>query len=148
MSGIELSRIFLVIVSAHSCNSIYVPREVERAVAQGKPIIPVRIDTVPLTSEMEFFLSREQWLDAVSPRMQQQLDRLGQVVHERLKQLALVATPVPELAIKKDEPKPKTRKQVGWIIWTATLAVIAVAVYFGIRRDTENERHQIGRGGE
>jgi hypothetical protein len=80
--AIKESRVFILIFSAHANESEHVPREVERAVHLGIPIVPVRIEQVAPSSSMEHFIAMVQWLDTSKPPQKQELDRLSEVVRK------------------------------------------------------------------
>lgn len=50
---------FILILSEDSQNSVWVAKEVERAVSYCKPIIPVQLETVVLNDEFEFCSSKQ-----------------------------------------------------------------------------------------
>lgn len=56
-------RALVLLVSEHSVGSPHVHREVERAGSKGRTVFSVRLDTVELPPELEYFLSANQWLD-------------------------------------------------------------------------------------
>lgn len=76
IDGINASRVMVVILTADSNKSQHVVREVERAVNFSIPIIPIRIDDIPLSKSLEYFLSMANWLDAFTPPLQGHLDIL------------------------------------------------------------------------
>lgn len=100
VDGIRDSRIFLLIVSAHSVASPQVRRETERAANAGIPIIPFRIEEVLPSKSLEFFISSAHWLDAITRPMEPHYDYLCKVV-ERLLAEADGATvpPIPVRAL-------------------------------------------------
>jgi len=64
------AKVLVLIFSQHANESPQIKREVERAVAKGLPIIPVRIeDTVP-SKALEYFISAPHWLDAFTPPLE------------------------------------------------------------------------------
>lgn len=80
IDAIGASRLMVLVYSSHSNASTQVLREVERAVAKNVPIIQFKIENVPLTKEMEYFLSSPQWMDAFTPPIEAHIARLGEVV--------------------------------------------------------------------
>lgn len=64
ITGIEASKIFLLIFSEHSNQSQHVLREVGRAVHRNIPIIAYCVSNVNPTKSMEYFLESVQWLNA------------------------------------------------------------------------------------
>ncbi len=67
IEGIERSGAFVLIFSTHANVSKQVFREVERTIAKGIPVIPFRIEDVPPSKELEYFISAEHWLEAYAP---------------------------------------------------------------------------------
>ena len=80
INAIEGSRIMVVLLSGNSNDSRQVVREVERAVAKGVIIIPFRIEKIDPTGAMAYFLSSEHWLDALTPPMEEHIEKLGTTV--------------------------------------------------------------------
>ena len=64
VTGIERSACIVVLLSQAANTSAFVCREVERAVANHKPIFPVRIEAVMPDAGLELFISGTHWLDA------------------------------------------------------------------------------------
>ena len=73
ISGIEQSRALVLILSDQSNDSMFVRKEVERAVSKTKPVLPVRIREVTPSGSLEFFISSAQWVDAWKSPMEQHL---------------------------------------------------------------------------
>jgi TIR domain len=80
--GIEKSRDFILVLSKESNKSAFVAREVERAVSKNKPIFTVRIDNVTPAPALELFISRTQWIDALSGKLDSHIDRLASLLAE------------------------------------------------------------------
>ena len=80
VTGIEQSRVMVVIFSAKSNDSKQVMREVERAVQNDVVVVPFRIEDVKPTKDMEYFLSSTHWLDAMTPEMDAHLQELTKTV--------------------------------------------------------------------
>ncbi len=80
IGGIEQSRVMVLVFSAHSNESSQVKREVERAVSKGIPVIPLRIEDVKLSRAMEYFISSQHWLDALTPPLEKHLEELARKV--------------------------------------------------------------------
>ncbi len=85
IDAIATSRLLLLILSARSNESPHVVREVERAVHHEIAILPLRIEEVVPTGDMEFFLSATHWLDALPPPLAGHLARLAGVVQHLLR---------------------------------------------------------------
>lgn len=80
VNAIGQSRVLVLVFSAHSNSSPFVNREVERAVSRRIPIVPFRIEDVPLSADMELYISSTQWLDASTPPSEADLNTLAKAV--------------------------------------------------------------------
>jgi serine/threonine protein kinase len=81
IEAIQSSRLMVLVFSSNSNNSPQVMREVERAVSKGIPIIPLRIEQVPPSKSLEYFISAPHWLDALTPPLEKHLHFLAETVH-------------------------------------------------------------------
>ncbi len=77
VDAINASRLMVLVYSAKANDSPQIKREVERAVNHGLAIIPFRIEDVPMSTTLEYFMSMPHWLDALTPPLQDHLDRLA-----------------------------------------------------------------------
>jgi hypothetical protein len=73
-------RVMILIFSANANESPQIRREVERAVSKGLPIIPVRIEAIPPSHSLEYFIGTVHWLDAMTPPLEAHLRRLTETV--------------------------------------------------------------------
>jgi hypothetical protein len=80
INGMDQCRILLLIFSSHSNNSPQVRREVERSVNKGLTILPFRIEAVPPSKSLEYFISTQHWLDAFGRDLDASLAELLQCV--------------------------------------------------------------------
>jgi hypothetical protein len=80
IDAIGRCRVMVLIFSSSSNDSVQIRREIERAVSKGVPIVPVRIEEVVPTKSMEYFLGSIHWLDALTPPIEQHLQRLAETV--------------------------------------------------------------------
>jgi TIR domain/Leucine rich repeat len=128
VGAIEGSAAMVLVFSTHANTSPQVKREVERAVAKGVAIIPLRIEDVKPSGSMEYFISSQHWLDALTPPLEKHLEALaGKIQH-------ILADPAPGPAArsgtKQVEPAPPPfRRRLLW--WTAGIfgaLLIAVLV--------------------
>jgi biotin transporter BioY len=78
VNAINASRVMVLVYSAKANDSPQIKREVERAVNRGLAVIPFRIEDVPMSPTLEYFMSTPHWLDAFTPPLQDHLDRLVQ----------------------------------------------------------------------
>ena len=96
INAMDASKILLLVFSSSSNNSPQVRREVERAVNKGLIILPLRIEDVSLCKSLEYFISTQHWLDAITGNMEENLLQLCDCVALLLERLpsALGAAPV------------------------------------------------------
>jgi formylglycine-generating enzyme required for sulfatase activity len=85
--AIKKSEAMVLIFSAHSNNSDQVLREVQLATDSHLHIIQFRIEEVLLNDDLSYFLSTPHWLDALTPPLENHLDRLKTSIR------ALLGTP-------------------------------------------------------
>jgi TIR domain len=76
VEGIDLCRVMVLIFSAHANASKQVHREVQHAFDGEKPVVPFRLEDVPPLGTMRFYMSAVHWLDALTPPLDQHLERL------------------------------------------------------------------------
>jgi uncharacterized RDD family membrane protein YckC len=84
IEAISDSRVLVLVFSEHANQSPHVRREVERASSRGVGIVPFRIDDVPLSPVLEYFISGTQWLDALGPSLEPHLEHLALTVKSLL----------------------------------------------------------------
>jgi ankyrin repeat protein len=80
IGAIASSKVMVLIYTSSSNASPQVRREVERAVARGLHVIPFRVEDVPMSPALEYFISTPHWLDALSPPLERHLDQLGKII--------------------------------------------------------------------
>ena len=84
VEAIARAKLMVLVFSSQANASKHVLREVERAVHHGIPIIPLRIEKVRPTKELEYFLSVKHWLEAESRPIDPHLDRLAETIQDLL----------------------------------------------------------------
>jgi len=77
IGAIKQCRSMVLVYSSHANSSEQVKREIERAVHRGIPVVPFRIEDVPPSEALEYFISSHHWLDALTPPLEKHLDRLA-----------------------------------------------------------------------
>lgn len=97
IDGISESRIMILVFSSNANTSRQIIREVERAVNRGVVVVPFRIEDVPPSKALEFYISTPHWLDALTPPMEKHLERLVVIVRQLLTHLNK-GQPVPQVA--------------------------------------------------
>ena len=76
INAMDRSKVLLLVFSSSSNNSPQVRREVERAVNKGLHVLPFRIENVPLSKSLEYFISTQHWLDAIGGDVETHLREL------------------------------------------------------------------------
>src|ERR1700692_1313363 len=90
MDAISSARLMILVYSANSNLSPQVRREVERAVHKQLRILTFRIENVPPSKSLEFFLSAQHWMDAFPPPLEPHYARLCTYLKTQL-----IAEPAP-----------------------------------------------------
>jgi len=138
IDAIESSRIMILIFSRNADASPQIKREVERAVNKGVYIIPFRVDEIPPSKSLEYFISTSQWMDAFSPPLQRHLDNLAKTVKAVLKRPPLSGADVPAQPEKPSIPNPPTRpfgrKSILIAITIAAVVVVAGAGWYLVQK--------------
>ena len=82
--AINEAKVLVLVLSGSSIASKHVGKEVERASSKGRPIIALKVDSAPLTTALEYFLSESQWIDVPALGMPAALAKLGSAVGQAL----------------------------------------------------------------
>ena len=77
VSAIKQCSIFVVILSQSANGSPHVLREVELAVSQRKPVLPVRVDSDEPSPAFTYLLASLQWVDATRYQLKNQPERIA-----------------------------------------------------------------------
>jgi hypothetical protein len=80
IDAIDESRIMVLVYSSFTNNSPHITRELTRAVSKNVIIIPFRVEDVPLSKSMEYLIGIPHWLDAMTPPLEQHIEKLVQTV--------------------------------------------------------------------
>ena len=76
IEAINSCRMLVLLLSRSAIESPHVLREVERACSKRHPILTVRLDDSTIPSQLEYFLSANQWLDGSAGRIEAVLPAL------------------------------------------------------------------------
>jgi TolB-like protein/Flp pilus assembly protein TadD len=120
VGAINESKVLVLVLSVNAMASAHVGREVERAASKRKHVVAFRIDTTPLSRELEYFLSNSQWIDMPALGMSAALKKLVEAVGS-------AATNAADLVI----PTKATTHRVGGRA-KRMLGALAVVVGMGI----------------
>jgi hypothetical protein len=85
IKGIKKCSIIVLLFTSNSNQSLWVPREIERGVNYGKIIIPFKIEEViPIHGDIELCTCTQHWLDAMTPPLESNIERLIETVKKLL----------------------------------------------------------------
>jgi hypothetical protein len=120
IDAIAECKIMVLIFSGHANTSIQIKREVERGINHNLVVIPFRIEDVPPSKTLEFFISTPHWLNAFPPPLDSHLDYLVRVVRKNLK-IQVPPPPPPPPPPKEELPDlmnyaNKTQKALRGVI--------------------------------
>ena len=119
VNAIKNSKIMVLVFSNNSNNSVHVLREVERAVSNGIPIIPFRIEDIFPNESMQYYISAAHWLDAFNLETEEQIEKLYDSIIALLKN----SNAVPKTIKKWYQNSPKL------ISFLSLFLVLIIAVY-------------------
>lgn len=97
VDAVDGAHIFVLIFSKHTAQSEHVMRELELAADRNKIIVPFRIDATEPSADLEYYIRRVHWLDAMTPPREKRLDELVTLV-QRILGTPIVAPPPPQPA--------------------------------------------------
>jgi dienelactone hydrolase len=80
IDGIQGSKVFILVYSSNSNHSTQVIKEVDRAVHHGLAIIPLRLEDVPMSKQLEYYVSDVHWMDALTSPLEKHINKLSHVV--------------------------------------------------------------------
>ncbi len=125
VKAIKSSRIFILVFSSNSNKSNDVIQEVERAFQNEIPILPFRVENVQPSTDLEYFLSTPQWLNALTPPLEFHLDNLVDTVGALLK--------IPRKTKRKEISRLNSiPKKIP--VGIALALVIAAVLYFSVSK--------------
>src|SRR4051812_18048926 len=82
--AIQQTKVMLLLFSRHSNSSEQVLREVQLAVDCRVPIVRLRLEDIPLSDDLRYYLSTPHWLDALSRPLSKHIPPLVAAIKELL----------------------------------------------------------------
>jgi hypothetical protein len=104
--AIQQTKVMLLLFSRHSNSSEQVLREVQLAVDCRVPIVRLRLEDIPLSDDLRYYLSTPHWLDALTHPLSKHIPPLVQAIKELLEQ-----SPEPAPASASPAPVEVTMNQ-------------------------------------
>jgi len=128
VDAIDECGVFVLILSSESNKSGQVVREVERAASGDAVIIPVRVEPVQPSRDLEFYVSSSHWLDATEKPLEKHLDSLVDAI--RKWQNAHEPRDVTAAPTFSPAPASPKRSNLPLLIGGAVVAVAIIGLAF------------------
>ncbi|MCR5385274.1 MAG: toll/interleukin-1 receptor domain-containing protein [Saccharofermentans sp.] len=127
--GLSDARIFVLIYTNESNESRQVMNEVALAFNAGKTIVPFRLTEELMNNELEYYLTRVHWLDAITKPLNKNIEELRKYVGNILQH----TTETDSMPVQKTEPvKKKKTNPLKIIIPVAVSLVVLIGVLFAV----------------
>jgi len=86
VDAIGESRLLILVLTSHSNSSAHVKREIQNACLEevGVPVLPFRVEDVPLNKALRYYIGSVHWLDAITTPLDPHLRLLVEHVKARL----------------------------------------------------------------
>jgi hypothetical protein len=126
VEAITSCRVFILVLSEGSNQSVQVIREVGEAVDNAIPVIPFRIENVEPSNEMRYYIKSIHWLDAMNPPLERDLNKLAKSVDALLSVGTESQPPVEATTISVPSPQKKP-----FSLWGVLLIGIFAIIFLG-----------------
>jgi hypothetical protein len=150
--AIQQSKVMLMIFSRHSNSSEQVLREVQLAVDCRVPIVRLRIEDIPLSDDLRYYLSAPHWLDALSHPLSKHIPPLIAAVKELLgpdvearagmapaSSAARASEPAARASAESSAPRPVATRKIPVIVWgIVVLAVLGFTMWSRLSRKSDS----------
>jgi hypothetical protein len=147
IDAISECEFFVLILSSFSNDSQQVVREVERAASTQSVLIPLRVEAVQPSKDLQFYVSSSHWLDAVTPPLDQHLLELLRAIEgwqkDEGRRRRRTPQPVEDVATAAalDTPVPagvpvKKRPSVWLYVVAATTILVVCASVLLLKRSS------------
>jgi hypothetical protein len=126
LDAIDECSIFVLILSAQSNKSGQVVREVERAASSNSTIIPIRVEDVLPSRDLEFYVSSTHWLDALTRPLDKHLRDLHRAIKDwqESRRNAPAGSPPPAPATVPPAPSAQRSSLSGGLVASIILAAL------------------------
>lgn len=154
--AIQQSKVMLMIFSQHSNSSEQVLREVQLAVDCHVPIIRLRIEDIPLSDDLRYYLSTPHWLDALTQPLSKHLPPVAAAVKELLgpaseepagpppaTAASQVSQPIASASATSTERRPVMTRKMSVIVWAiVVLAVLGFTMWSRLSKKSDSSSTQ------
>ena len=112
IDAIQEAKALVLIFSSNSNDSDQIKREIERTVHQGIAVIPFRIEDVLPNKTLEYFISTQHWLDALTPPLEDHMAHLAETITVLLEKKGGKEKPLPAAGEAPAPSQPPTPPEV------------------------------------
>jgi len=150
LDAIKEAHALVLVFSSSSNDSEQIKREVERTVHQGIAVIPFRIEDVLPNKSLEYFISTQHWLDALTPPLEDHLLHLAETITVLLAKKGVKKKPLhpdgeepapaqppshPEMTPPEERPPAimasAPPRKIPWILLVSLVGLLAVLAVAG-----------------
>ena len=150
IDAIQEAKALVLIFSSNSNDSDQIKREIERTVHQGIAVIPFRIEDVLPNKTLEYFISTQHWLDALTPPLEDHMSHLAETITVLLEKKVSKEKPLPaggeapapsqppsQPEVKAPEERPSTilasapPRQIPYVLLFSLVGLLLVLVVAG-----------------
>lgn len=131
--AIENCRVFVVVLTRRCQDSIWVPKELDRALNSKKPVMPFVLEDCTLTDDFNFYLSNVQRYNAYQNKVsaaEQMLRDIRALLNVR--QEPFLHVPVPPVAKQQTPSGKKTKKPLILVAVIAAVCLLAGLLLSGL----------------
>ena len=136
--AINACKLFVLIYTDSSNESKQVANEVALAFNSGKTLIPFRLSDTEMSTELEYYLMRVHWLDAVNPPLMQSIESLREYSEK------ILNGNIPKESKVRNAVVPVNNSKPAWIYpvivaMVGVFAVIIVVLIINNNKPSEND---------
>ena len=136
IQGLERSAAVVLVLSQAANTSVFVLREVERAISKDINVVPVRIEEVTPSPGLELFISGTHWMDVWRGDWDDHMDRLVRDLNDS-------STPAPiETSTPRSVPPQRSLRMVYVAAGLAVAAALSGIALWSFSRTTEPQAEQ------
>jgi hypothetical protein len=133
IQGLERSAAVVVVLSEAANTSVFVLREIERAVSKDINVVPVRIEEVTPSPGLELFISGTHWLDVWRGNWNDHMDRLVRDLDET----PAAGQPVAAFARRRSFEQPPSLRKVHVAAGLALVVALSGIAIWSYSRGTQ-----------
>ena len=130
--ALETSKALVLVYTDESNNSRQVMNEIAVAFNAGITIVPFKLSNEQMSSELEYYLTRVHWLDAVSKPLQENITALREYIDVIIKTpngaLPLRTKTALEMVSEEEEAEENHNKTVKKIVLSAVVTIVILAI--------------------